>query len=60
MVEGTQAIAAHKSPRTAKLYDCTGDDIALEDLETIAISRARVLCPLAAGGDRKEFDCCIT
>jgi integrase len=28
-IEGAQAIAAHESPRTTKLYDRTGDEITL-------------------------------
>ena len=30
-IEGAQAIAAHESPRTTKLYDRTSDDITLDD-----------------------------
>jgi integrase/recombinase XerD len=37
-LEKAQAIAAHESPRTTKLYDRTGDDITLEEVERIAIS----------------------
>ena len=36
-IEGAQAIAAHESPRTTKLYDRTGDDITLDEVEKIAI-----------------------
>jgi integrase len=36
-IEGAQAIAAHESPRTTKLYDRTGDDITLAEVERIAI-----------------------
>ncbi len=32
-----QAIAAHESPRTAKLYDRTSDEITLDEVERIAI-----------------------
>jgi site-specific recombinase XerD len=32
-----QAMAAHESPRTTKLYDRTGDQIALDEVERIAI-----------------------
>jgi hypothetical protein len=32
-----QAIAAHESPRTTKLYDRTGDEITLDEVERIAI-----------------------
>jgi site-specific recombinase XerD len=36
-IEGAQAIAAHESPRTTKLYDRTADDITLAEIERIAI-----------------------
>ena len=36
-IEGAQAIAAHESPRTTKLYDRTADDITLAEVERIAI-----------------------
>lgn len=36
-IEGAQAIAAHESPRTTKLYDRTSDDITLAEIERIAI-----------------------
>ncbi len=36
-IEGEQAIAAHGSPRTTKLYDRTADDITLDDIERIGI-----------------------
>jgi integrase/recombinase XerD len=36
-VEGAQAIAAHESPRTTKLYDRTSDEITLDEVERIAI-----------------------
>jgi integrase/recombinase XerD len=36
-LENAQAIAAHESPRTTKLYDRTGDDITLDEVERIAI-----------------------
>jgi integrase/recombinase XerD len=32
-----QAIAAHESPRTTKLYERTGDEITLDEVERIAI-----------------------
>jgi hypothetical protein len=34
-----QAIATHGSPRTTKLYDRTGEEITLDQIERIAISR---------------------
>jgi hypothetical protein len=30
-------MAAHESPNTTKLYDCTGDEITLDEIEWIAI-----------------------
>jgi hypothetical protein len=32
-----QAIAAHESPRTTKLYDRTSDEITLDEIERIGI-----------------------
>jgi hypothetical protein len=32
-----QAVAAHESPRTTKLYDRTGDEITLDEVEWIRI-----------------------
>ena len=34
-IENAQAIAAHESPRTTKLYDRTSDDITLDEVERI-------------------------
>ncbi len=36
-LENAQAMAAHESPRTTKLYDRTGDEITLEEVERIRI-----------------------
>lgn len=36
-LEHAQAIAAHESPRTTKLYDRTSDEIALDEIERIGI-----------------------
>ena len=36
-IEGAQAIAAHESPRTTKLYDRTTDEITLDEVERIGI-----------------------
>jgi site-specific recombinase XerD len=36
-IENAQAIAAHESPRTTKLYDRTSDDITLDEVERIVI-----------------------
>jgi hypothetical protein len=35
--ENAQATAAHESPRTTKRYDCTGDQITLDEVERITI-----------------------
>ena len=36
-LENAQLRAAHESPRTTKLYDRTGDEITLDEVERIAI-----------------------
>ena len=36
-IENAQAIAAHESPRTTKLYDRTSDEITLDEVEKIQI-----------------------
>lgn len=36
-LENAQQIAAHESPRTTSLYDRTGDDISLDEIERIVI-----------------------
>lgn len=36
-IENAQAIAAHESPRTTKLYDETSDELTLDEIERIAI-----------------------
>jgi site-specific recombinase XerD len=36
-IENAQLIAAHESPRTTKLYDRTGDEITLDEVERITI-----------------------
>jgi site-specific recombinase XerC len=36
-LEGAQAIAAHESPRTTKLYDRTADDVTLDEIERIIL-----------------------
>jgi integrase/recombinase XerD len=36
-IENAQAIAAHESPRTTKLYDRTSEDISLDEIEKILI-----------------------
>jgi hypothetical protein len=35
--QNAQAMAAHESPRTTKLYDRTGDEITLDEVERISI-----------------------
>ena len=37
-IENAQAMAAHESPRTTKLYDRTGDEITLDEVERITMS----------------------
>jgi integrase/recombinase XerD len=36
-LETAQAVAAHESPRAAKLYNGTGDEITLDEVERIQI-----------------------
>jgi hypothetical protein len=36
-LENAQAMAAHESTRTTKLYDRTGDEITLDEVERITI-----------------------
>jgi site-specific recombinase XerC len=36
-LENAQAMAAHESPRTTKLYDRTGDEITLDEVERVTI-----------------------
>jgi hypothetical protein len=36
-LENAQAMAAHESPRATKLYDRTGDEITLDEVERITI-----------------------
>jgi integrase/recombinase XerD len=36
-LENAQLMAAHESPRTTKLYDRTGDEITLDEVERIVI-----------------------
>ena len=36
-LENAQAIAAHESPRTTKLYDRTSDDLSLDEIERIVL-----------------------
>ncbi len=36
-IENAQAIAAHESPRTTKLYDRTSDEVSLDEIEKIII-----------------------
>jgi len=36
-LENAQAMAAHESPRTTKLYDRTGDEITLDEVEKITV-----------------------
>ena len=36
-IEHAQQIANHESPKTTKLYDCTNDQITLDEVERIVI-----------------------
>jgi len=36
-IDNARGIAAHESPRTTRLYDRTGDEITLDEVERIAI-----------------------
>jgi hypothetical protein len=36
-LENAQVMAAHESPRSIKIYDPTGDEITLDEVERIAI-----------------------
>jgi integrase len=36
-LEHAQSMAAHESPRATKLYDRSGDEITLEEVERLAI-----------------------
>ena len=36
-IENAQRITAHESPRTTKLYDRTGDEVSLEEIEKVVI-----------------------
>jgi hypothetical protein len=36
-LQNAQAMATHESPRTTKLYDRTGDEITLDEVEWIRI-----------------------
>ena len=36
-IENAQAIAAHESPQTTKLYDRTSDEITLDEIDRILI-----------------------
>jgi hypothetical protein len=44
-VENAQAIVAHESPRTTKLYDRRDDQISLNEIEKIVIKAAEHLKP---------------
>jgi hypothetical protein len=42
-LENAQATAAHESPRITKLYDRTGDEITLDEVERITFDRRGLL-----------------
>jgi hypothetical protein len=37
LLSNKDSLAAHESPRTTKLYDRTGDEITLDEVERIVI-----------------------
>jgi integrase/recombinase XerD len=43
-LEHAQAIAARESPRTTKHYERTSDEIALDQIERIAMRQSKILC----------------
>ena len=56
-LENAQAMAAHESPRTTKLYDRTGDEITLDEVE-----QNRNLSSPSEQCDAESFpkpNCCI-
>jgi hypothetical protein len=53
-IENAQAIAAHESPRTTKLYDRTGDEITLDEVERIATQNFSLPLSLIDGRPRCE------
>ena len=47
-LENAQAVTAHESPRTTKLYDRTGDEITLDEVEPITIWGRSPALPVSA------------
>ena len=56
-LENAQAMAAHESPRTTKLYDRTDDEITLDEVERITAANSLTLDirrrPLTFASERK-------
>src|SRR6202011_4143305 len=50
-LENAQAMAAHESPRTTKLYDRTSDEITLDEVERITIRAHCATIEMAGAGD---------
>jgi hypothetical protein len=67
-LENAQLMAAHESPRTTKLYDRTGDEITLDEVEYSATIRMagqrQQACPVAAREEdgvtdaARQVSCC--
>ena len=55
-IENAQAIAAHESPRTTKLYDRTDDEITLDEIERIAILEVQSLRIVVSSTTLSERD----
>src|ERR1019366_6920441 len=61
-IENAQAIAAHESPRTTKLYDRTSDEITLDEVERIAIESTRggSVVPVVVGVSKTKRPGCYS
>lgn len=53
-LENAQAMAAHESPRTTKLYDRTSDEITLDEVERISILQSTGSSEVLALGGRNR------
>jgi len=54
-LKNAQAIPAHESPRTTKLYDRTSDEITLDEVERICAQYVVVVLRLMAVTTRRRF-----
>jgi hypothetical protein len=65
-LENAQAMAAHESPRTTKLYDRTDDAVTLDEVERITICNCSTnwydanRSPLEPGGNSGSGDRCVS